>query len=334
MEVSQTEKEMEMAIEEFMRFDDGKARLVTQRKRLWFAAPIYLIGKGSSQIFPATQAKNRAKVLLPHQRIEVERPEQVKGEYFRHGSFTFLCSNSGNTVEILQLANELAKRENEFYGITAGIKSPLAEICQDRVYFLQQPKEKATAATKSILEQALFYDAFMHHLSHENFYLGAGKELTKRVAEQMQGNLRINVPSHILEKVVDANMIYWIDHNTGVCEELSLKTKEITGIPSQYIAGTDILHGHAKAIQHGDVIMVGSQYSPKDINDLKAMAADTRAHIFSLEKQRGFKSLDAETTKGYESYSLIPAGWNLLLNIARAIGKNPDEAKDIKKARI
>ncbi len=340
MAISQTEKEMGMAIEEFMKFDDGKARQISELKKSWSVAPIYLIGKGSSQIFPATQAKNRAKLLLPHHRIEVERPELAHGKYFRYGSFTFLCSNSGDTIEIMQLAYELANRDVQFYGITAEKESPLAEICQDRVYFLQQPPEKATAATKSVIEQALFYDAFMHHLSHDKFYLGAGKELTKRVAEQMQANLGIEVPQHMLEKIVHAKMIYWIDHNTGVCEELALKTKEIAGMPSQYIAGTDILDGHAAAIKKDeetkktDVIIVGSQYSPKDINNLKAMADSREADIFSLEKQRGFKSLGAHTTKGYEGYSRITAGWKLLLDVAKANGKDPDEAQHIQKSRL
>jgi len=340
MAVSQTETEMEMAIEEFLRYDDSKARQVTERNKVWSSISIYLIGKGSSFKVPATHAKNRAKMLLPHERIEVEMADLAAIYPIRWNSFVFLCSNSGTTTEILELAKQLRKKKTTFFGITAGTKSPLAKMCRESVYFLQQPKEKATAATKSVIEQAFFYDAFIHYLSHSEFELANGKGLREIIAGQMQANLHADISQSILERMLYARNIYWIDKNTGLCDELALKTKEITGKPSQYLPGTEILHGHAAAIkkdeetEKADVIIVGSMYSQKDVDALKAVAAKTGAYIFSLEKQKGFISLEAQATAGYEVYSLLPAGWNLLLSVCKAMEKNPDNTPYIQKSRV
>jgi len=146
-------------------------------------------------------------------------------------------------------------------------------------------------------------------------------------------NLSMDIDEEdIVLRLMQAETIYWIDHNTGVAEELALKTQEITGIRGVYYPGTQILHGPAEGFGiNNRIIVVGAKnYLLSDINELYEQAGEANAGAYALESSADMGiNIEAVTTPGSEVYAQLTAGWNLL---RKMVNKNP--YRDIDKPNI
>ncbi|MBT4541282.1 hypothetical protein HOC35_07250 [Candidatus Woesearchaeota archaeon] len=338
-ETSITEKEMAEAIDIFLNFDPTPAYDIAERIR---GKPIYIVGMGSSLLMPGGFAKYLAADLIPEQRIEVVFPSCLDAHRIPKDAYVFLNSNSGNTPEVIDLGELLRINDIPFFGITAQEGSHLAEISNENSpypstnknsYILRGGFEQATPATKSVVEQTLFFHALICKLSYREFTLGKNGRETAIVAEKMIHNLSMDIDEEdIVLRLMQAETIYWIDHNTGVAEELALKTQEITGIRGVYYPGTQILHGPAEGFGiNNRIIVVGAKnYLLSDINELYEQAGEANAGAYALESSADMGiNIEAVTTPGSEVYAQLTAGWNLL---RKMVNKNP--YRDIDKPNI
>ncbi len=332
----ETELEMATAITVLANFDDGIARDIGRKIA---GRSLYITGMGSSLLFTATNAKRRAEILLPNQRIETGYTPNLNPEFFPKDSFVFLSSNSGKTVEIIELAEILRSKGIDFFGVTTIPDSPLAKICKDNLYILQGPFEKGVAATKSIIEQGLFYDAVIHAIAEREFPLAKGKEKNKKVCEYMESNFNAPLKNTLARIAILADNYFWIDHNTGLREELALKSCEIAGKRGIYESGTQILHGRGEVIKPDDLIFVTDpqSYKQKDLEELIELSVKTLCRVVSLSKEiKGAHYIPAKIEPVFEGYCILPVGWNLLREVGKAkeIGRNIDHPEIAQKARI
>ncbi len=127
---------------------------------------LFLTGEGSSRIFPA---KRMIFDLLRRgldYNIFTDGSTQAM-EYNLKNSAVIGASNSGQTKELIRLFEKLrSEGHNDCYGLTANISTRL-ELIANNTHVLNCGKEDAVAATKSVFEQALFYDALLHYLAGE-----------------------------------------------------------------------------------------------------------------------------------------------------------------------
>ena len=192
---------------------------------------LFLTGEGSSRIFPAKRAIYEALKkgnLLP---VSTEGATQAL-EYNLTNYAVFGASNSGKTKEIVRLFEKLKNSgHNALFGLTANCDTPLESMTRD-THVLNCGKEKAIAATKSVVEQALFYDSLIHHLADEKM------EGLSELSEQFDKAMKQNIESGMIEQLKNADIIYFAGRNTGVVEELTLKTNEITRKRSDFLEGT------------------------------------------------------------------------------------------------
>ena len=321
-----TESEMEESVNILANFDAGTSKKIADYVR---GKPIIILGKGSSQIFPAANAKRRSYRLNPELRVEISLPENIEVDHIPKDAFVFLGSNSGKTYEILEMAEKLKSRKIEFFGVTADPGSDLARLCNGRIYRLQGNFEKGVAATKSIIDQALFYDSIIHEILGLEFPLGNKGKLSEQACRIMEENFNREMPDDILDRTHphEDNTYYWIDHDTGVGAELKLKTNEIAGKRAIYESGTQILHGPGEAMKPKDVVfVVGSRfYTQKDREELQKLAAKTRAETISLEEDSYLCHLNTRLIPEFEGYCQLPSGWNLLRRIAYKLDRNIDK---------
>src|SRR4051812_26020101 len=123
---------------------------------------LLLTGEGSSRIFPAKNAIANARRLNWPIALCTESGRQAQ-EYDLSNWPIFAASNSGKTSEVIKLFTDLkAKGHKHLYGLTAAQGSKLSELTE-KCYVLNCGGENAVAATKSVIEQALFYHAMLEH---------------------------------------------------------------------------------------------------------------------------------------------------------------------------
>src|SRR3954469_8613410 len=211
---------------------------------------LLLTGEGSSRIFPAKNAIANGRRLNWPVALHTESARQAQ-EYDLSNWAVFAASNSGKTSEVIKLFSDLNSKEHKhLYGLTASENSKLSELAT-KCYVLRCGPEGAVAATKSVIEQALFYQSMLEHACGIPL-LG---RRCKTLAEQMRTALTTPIDPKLIDKIAGAGTIYFAGRNDGVAEELTLKANEITRKKSDFLEGTYAVHGIEEVMDKNDVVI-------------------------------------------------------------------------------
>ncbi len=123
---------------------------------------LFFTGEGSSRIFPAHNTVYNALRFSPTIAAVTESAIQAL-EYDLENYTVFAASNSGKTEEVISLIQHLlSKKHDNIIAVTSDGTSPIAQLVHD-TYVLSCGREGAVAATKSVVEQALFYDMLLRN---------------------------------------------------------------------------------------------------------------------------------------------------------------------------
>lgn len=192
---------------------------------------LLLTGEGSSRIFPAkNMIYHRLKLGAPIS-IFTEGARQAH-EYDLADFVVFGASNSGKTKELISLFQHLADQGHaRRFGLTATPGSVLESVA-NKCYLLRCGKEEAVAATKSVVEQALFYRSLLCGYEPGD---GAVVRNQQLAAEKAREVLECELDPEIIQAIARAPVVYFAGRNNGVAEELTLKTNEITRKKSDYL---------------------------------------------------------------------------------------------------
>src|SRR5687767_6210387 len=151
-------------------------------KKIAQVGKLHLTGEGSSRIFPAKHAIMQARRAGWKLALHTDAGRQSQ-EYDLRDWAVFAASNSGKTSEVIKLFNDLKAKEHQHrYGLTASDGSKLGEL-SNQCYVLKCGPEGAVAATKSVIEQALFYHAMLEHADGNPSLGGRLKTLASNVRE-------------------------------------------------------------------------------------------------------------------------------------------------------
>jgi glutamine---fructose-6-phosphate transaminase (isomerizing) len=116
---------------------------------------LLMTGEGSSRIFPAKSAIAQARRNNWPIALHTEAGRQAQ-EYNLDDWSVFALSNSGRTAEVIGLFTKLKEAgHGHRYSLTAFADSKLESLAT-RGFVLECGPEGAVAATKSVIEQALF----------------------------------------------------------------------------------------------------------------------------------------------------------------------------------
>jgi glucosamine--fructose-6-phosphate aminotransferase (isomerizing) len=277
-------------------------------------------GEGSSRIFPSKHAMMQARRKNLGLSLHTEAGRQAQ-EYDLSNWAVFAASNSGKTSEVIKLFTTLAERgHNHRYGLTASEGSKLGEL-SSRCYVLRCGPEGAVAATKSVIEQALFYHALLEHAAGQPALGGKLKTL----GEQVRQALEVKIDPTITEKIAGAGTIYFAGRNDGVAEELTLKTNEITRKKSDYLEGTYAVHGIEEVMDKNDVVIWINPYEDSIQKFTDVLGKGVGLTVIAVSsKPTPFPTVlipDGELS----SYVQMAAGWNLLVEVGVKLGINLDK---------
>src|SRR5262249_7957020 len=157
----------------------------------------------------------------------------------------------------------------------------------------------------------LFYHAMLEH--------GCGIPLLgrrcKQLAEDMKQALTTKIDAKLIDKIANAGTIYFAGRNDGVAEELTLKTNEITRKKSDFLEGTEAVHGMEEVMDKSDVLIWLDPYDDSLDKFREVLAKGVGLTVVTVgPKQTSFPSIVVPESE-LQPYVLMAAGWNILVDV-------------------
>ncbi|MCQ2059503.1 MAG: SIS domain-containing protein [Bacteroidaceae bacterium] len=287
---------------------------------------VLFTGEGSSRIFPAKNALRKIKEWGLNLNGQTDCSWQ-SSMYNLKNYAVFLASNSGQTKEIVTLAKKLAEENNPSrFGLSANYDTPLSKYCSS-THVLNCGWEQAVAATKSVVEQAMYYESVLWNIAG----MDKSNELNS-AAGAIEKALTLQIPQEYVEWAKQAGTIYFAGYNDGVAEELTLKTNEITRRKSDFLEGTYMLHGIEEVMQKNDIIFMIDpiEDETEKIKEYLVQRAGVRV-VAIADHQTAFPTIIVPNVGTFQQYVYLCAGWNLLVEIGISLGIDLDHPSRARK---
>ena len=289
---------------------------------------VLLTGEGSSRLFPAKQAIWRHRQSGHRLPVFTEGASQAL-EYPLAQDLVVGLSNSGRTKELIRLFTSLQDSGHPaLFGITAGTDSPLAALTRHTQVLACGP-EAAVAASKSVMEQAIWLDALLSQLRGEPHPAHWFPDL----ANQLQSVLALPVPPEMVAALAGASRVYFAGRSNGVAEELTLKTNEIIRKPSAYLEGTYALHGIEEVMEPTEVVLIVDPWESEEAMFETRLAKGIGLTVMAIgSRPTRFPTLVIpHSGNGGEAYLQLAAGWSLLAEAGISLGLDLDAPRRARK---
>ena len=289
------------------------------------AKGLFLTGEGSSRIFPAKRSICSALKYNFTTPVVTEGCTQAE-EYNLNDFVVFAASNSGQTKEVVRLTTSLKnKKHKAIYGLTANHNTKLEEIATG-THVLICGKEDAVAATKSVIEQGLFYDSLLRNVH------GKKMEGLNDLSEKTNQALTLKIEAGITDIIKKASIIYFAGRNNGVAEELALKTNEITRKKSAFLEGTFGVHGIEEVMDKNEVLIWIDPFPAEQEKFKECLVDGVGMNIIAVStKKTIFPTIIIPDGGEYSEYVQLAAGWNILVETGISLGINLDKPTRARK---
>ncbi len=287
---------------------------------------LLLTGEGSSRIFPAKNAIRKALTGGLALNLFTDGSRQA-AQYDLSKFAVFCASNSGRTKEIVLLAKKLGQMNNSHrYGLCANSGTPLEEACA-KTFVLSCGWEEAVAATKSVAEQALFYESIIRHIDGTISKIDCA-DLTGKA----ETALTLPIAADIVSAAAQAPTIYFAGYNDGVAEELTLKTNEITRKKSDFLEGTYAVHGIEEVMENTDVVFVVDPIDEEIEKFQEVLVQGVGLKVIAIANRKTpLPTIQVPDAGELSPYVYLCAGWNLLVEIGMKLGIDLDKPELARK---
>ena len=288
---------------------------------------LLISGEGSSRMFPAKSAiaHSRRRGWPCNLATEAGRQSQ---EYDLDDWAVLGISNSGRTAEVIRLFNSLKTKENKHrYSLTAMPDSTLQSLASSG-HVLSCGKEGAVAATKSVVEQALYCRALVESIAGKHELKGGLESL----ANHFLTALALPIDLEIAKKLANANSIYFAGRNDGGAEELTLKTNEITRKRGDFLEGTYAVHGIEESMQADDVVVWIDPYEESEQKFHDVLVKGVGLTVIAVAARPTlFPTIQIPDAGDLSCFVQLAAGWNLLVEVGLQRKINIDKPERARK---
>ena len=288
---------------------------------------LMLTGEGSSRMFPAKSTIKHVREKGWPLTIATEAGRQSQ-DYVLNDWAVLGMSNSGRTAEGIRLFNNLkAAGHKHCYSLTAMAQSTLESLSASG-HVLTCGKEGAVAATKSVVEQALYCRALVEAIAGQETLKGRLSTL----ADQFVAALQLPVDAEISNKLAKASLIYFAGRNDGVAEELTLKTNEITRKRGDYLEGTYAVHGIEESMQADDVVVWIDPFQESEQKFYDVLVKGVGLTVIAIStRQTLFPTIQIPDAGDLSNFVQLAAGWNLLVEAGLQLNINIDKPERARK---
>jgi len=317
-------QEMMQTVEVIKKFNPNQTKNITGEIKS--AGKLLLTGEGSSRIFPAKNAIRKALTWGLDISIFTDGSRQ-SAQYDLSKFAVFCASNSGRTKEVVLLAKKLSDMGNEKrFALTANNDTLLEKECK-KTFVLNCGWEQAVAATKSVIEQTLFYESILWHIK------GIDKTTDcLKLPAMIENALTMPISKEIVDLAAKAPTIYFAGYNDGVAEELTLKTNEITRKKSDFLEGTYAVHGIEEVMDKNDIVFVIDPIDDEIEKFQEVLIKGVGLNVIAIaDRDTPFTTIRIPSAGEMKPYVLLSTGWNLLVEIGLAIGINLDKPERARK---
>ncbi len=295
-------------------------------KQIQSVGRLLMTGEGSSRIFPAKNAIRKTLRWGLDLQVATDGSRQ-SAEYDLKDFAVFCASNSGRTKEVVLLAKKLGEQGNpNRFGLSANAGTLLEDACE-KTFVLKCGWEQAVAATKSVVEQALFYESILWHMS--------GRDKADEVAQlaaKVEQALTMPIDPKIIQAAANATTIYFAGYNDGVAEELTLKTNEITRRKSDFLEGTYAVHGIEEVMDPNDIVFVVDPIEEEIAKFQEVLVDGVGLTVVAIaDRDTPFPTIKIPAAGELNPYVCLCAGWNVLVEIGIATGINLDKPERARK---
>ncbi len=286
---------------------------------------VLLTGEGSSRIFPAKNAICTARRLGSGSVLFTEAATQAM-EYSLSDAAVFVASNSGKTKECVSLIRRLkADNHRRLCGVVANADTPV-EKETDLHYILTCGSESAVAATKSVVEQALFYDVLFRKSNRLPL-----PDLS-RLSEEMRKAMEMRLPEEITRRLAVSTTLYWAGRNDGTAEELTLKSNEIAKKKSDFLEGTYAVHGIEEVMDPTDAVIIIDPFESEEQKFREVLERGVGLSVFAVcDRETHFPTVRTGSYPEFQPYIEMAAGWNVLVEVGVKLGIDLDKAERARK---
>ena len=223
------------------------------------------------------------------------------------------ASNSGQTRELVELFETL---QTPKLGLTATRESRLV-ACNDHTLILSAGKEYATAATKTVIEQALVYQALLQ---------GNEWKSQSKLADLCEQILTTPISDDIITTLANASTLYFAGRDNGVAEELTLKTNEIIRKKSDYLEGTYVVHGIEEIMDTNDVLIVIDPFKAELDKLEQVITKGIGMKIIAVSAyDTPFETIRIPVCEGFDTYLQLVMGQHLLALTGLTLGIDLDK---------
>lgn len=320
-------REMMESPEIIRRFDYGETAPLFPALRE--KRKLFLTGEGSSRIFPAKNMASEMLKLGGPISLDYEGARQAH-EYDLKDFVVFGASNSGKTKEVISLFQQLDKQgHSHLYALTANTDTPLEKL-STQAFVLSCGKEDAVAATKSVVEQGLFYQSLLCAFSSDG--CSRLRENQQAAAEAATEVLEMDLDRELVEAVKQAPVIFFAGRNNGVAEELTLKTNEIVRKKSDFLEGTYAVHGIEEVMNPADVVIVIDPFPEEMEKFQEVLVKGVGMKVFAVSSnETPFPTVRIPSVWGFETFLQLLAGWNILVEVGIESGIDLDKPQRARK---
>jgi glutamine---fructose-6-phosphate transaminase (isomerizing) len=238
----------------------------------------------------------------------------------------FGVSNSGKTSELIHLFRRLNQiKHPALFGLTAHYETPLEELAV-KTSIMLCGSEKSVAATKSVVEQALFFEFLLSK------WMSLPMPDLKQLADKFYKALSVKIENEWINKIVQADLIYFAGRNNGVAEELTLKTNEILRKRSDFLEGTYAIHGIEEVMLANDVMILIDPTPDEEPKFKKYLVDGVGITIIAISsRQTIFPTIIIDEYEDFNTYIQLAAGWNLLTECGLQLNIDLDKPQRARK---
>jgi glucosamine--fructose-6-phosphate aminotransferase (isomerizing) len=290
------------------------------------AGKLFMTGEGSSRIFPAKNAIRKNLTWGLDLLLATDGSRQST-QYDLSKFAVFCASNSGRTKEVVLLAKKLGAEGNENrFCLSANPDTILEGECSEG-FVLSCGWEQAVAATKSVIEQAMFYESILWNIMGKD-----KKSDCAALPAMIQEVLTMKIDDKITQAAANAPTIYFTGYNDGVAEELTLKTNEITRKKSDFLEGTYAVHGIEEVMNSDDVVFVVDPIDDEIEKFQEVLVKGVGLQVVAIaDRDTPFDTIKIPKAGETAPYVYLCAGWNILVEIGMVLNINLDKPERARK---